>query len=328
MDIILLLVALTLAGSVGLFAFVGQQALVARRHNMSPRSGSGSAATNQGISPVSLLRRQQSRIPFSKLLPLSRESEERMNRELERAGWPLRVSEYLSLRAATAAAGGLTGLLLMVSQPVPGWLKLPLILAAVLAGWLLPRLLLSRARRKRLATIENQLPDALLAMAKSLQVGAGLMQALSNTAEQTPAPLGREMERTLRDLHLGAEAEDVFGALAERVGSGDVDIMVAAIVIQRTTGGNLSEVLLNVASTIRERAEIRGEILTLTASQRLSANMVALMPVLVAAAFIFLQPDYGDLLLHTLPGQISLAIAIGFELSGYWLIRRLGVIEV
>ena len=165
-------------------------------------------------------------------------------------------------------------------------------------------------------------------MAKSLQVGAGLMQALSNTAEQTPAPLGRELERTLRDLHLGAEAEDVFGALAERVGSGDVDIMVAAIVIQRTTGGNLSEVLLNVASTIRERAEIRGEIRTLTASQRLSANMVALMPVLVAAAFIFLQPEYGDLLLRTLPGQISLAIAIGFELSGYWLIRRLGVIEV
>jgi tight adherence protein B len=323
-----MLLALALAGSVGLFAFAGHQALAARRHNIPSRSGSGLAATNQGISPVSLLRQQQSRIPFARFLPLSRESEERMNRQLERAGWPLRVSEYLSLRVAAAAAGGLTGLLLIVSQPVPGWLKLPLILALLLAGWFLPRLLLSRARRKRLAIIENQLPDALLAMATSLQVGAGLLQALGNTAEQTPAPLGRELERTLRDLHLGAEAEEVFGALAERVGSGDVNIMVAAIVIQRSTGGNLSEVLLNVANTIRERAQIRGELLTLTASQRLSANMVALMPVLVAVAFIFLQPGYGNLLLHTLPGQIALAIAIGLELSGYWLIRRLGVIEV
>lgn len=325
MDVMLLFISLALATSLGLFGFAAYQGMAARRHGNA--SGEGGEASNAGLSPISLLRQRRSRFPLSNLLPLSRESEQHMNRQLERAGWPLRVGEYLSIRLATAVLGGGTGLLISL-QPVPGLLKVPLIIFLALSGWFIPRLLMSRARRKRLEKIEEQLPDALLAIAKSLQVGAGLLQAVSSATSETPAPLGQELQRTLRDLHLGGEAEEVFSALAERVGSPDMDIVVAAIVIQRTTGGNLSEILLNVSTTIRERAQIRGEIMTITASQRLSANMVALLPVLVVVAFALLQPDFGKLLVQTVAGQVALGIGITLELLGFWLVRRLAVVEV
>ena len=322
--LLLLPISLTLAGSVGLLTYLAYQKLAARPQEAAARLGTG-----QDIADISLLRKQGHGFPLSNLLPLSKTSEERMGRELERAGWRLRVNEYLTLRVVSAVVFGVTGvLLLMAFDPIPSLLRPPIIFFLVLGGWIFPRMRLNRARKKRLARIEGQLADALLAISKSMQVGAGLIQALSQAAEQTPAPLGTEIQRTLRELHLGANAEEVFGAMAERIGSQDVDIVVTAIVIQRNTGGNLSEILFNVSNTIRERFKIKEEVLTLTSAQRMTANMVALLPVAVVLAFMWLNPEFARLLTGTGIGQIALALGIALELFGYWLIRRLAVIEV
>jgi tight adherence protein B len=153
------------------------------------------------------------------------------------------------------------------------------------------------------------------------------LQALAYAASETPAPLGSELQQTLRDLQLGADPGATFAALSERVGNADLDIAVTAILIQRNVGGNLSEILANVTKTIRERAKIQAEIRVLTSRQRLQANLVAALPVLVAVSFTLLNPDLGRLLFETAAGRIALAIGIGFELAGLWLIRRLSVIE-
>jgi tight adherence protein B len=210
----------------------------------------------------------------------------------------------------------------------PPWLEAVAVVAIVCVGWLLPRYYLSHRRQRRLDEIERQLPDALTAIAKSLRAGSGLLQGLAYAASETPAPLGPELQGALRDLQLGAEAEDVFTNLSQRLGSADLDIALTAIIIQRTVGGNLSEILTNVTSTIRERAKMKGEVRVLTSRQRLTGNLVALLPVLVAVAFISINPETGRLLVETAAGRISMVIGIAFELLGLLLIRRLAVIEV
>jgi tight adherence protein B len=328
MDPALLLIGLTVAGAVALLVVLAHQRLRYQRRIVSARLAQGAASP--GSSERSLLhRRQRFALRFLDLLPLSSEARERMGRELDQAGWSIRVSEYLSLRLACAAVAGAVGLALVRGLSVEtAWLEIVAVLALVYAAWFLPRVYLSHRRQKRLEEIEKQLPDALTAMAKSLRAGSGLLQGLAYAASETPAPLGPELQAALRDLQLGAEAEDVFADLYERVGSPDLDIALTAIVIQRTVGGNLSEILTNVTNTIRERARMKREVRVLTARQRLTGNLVALLPVVVAVAFISINPDTGKLLVETAAGQMSLATGIAFELLGLWLIRRLAIIEV
>jgi tight adherence protein B len=328
MDPVLLLIGLSVAGAVALLTVLAGQRMRYQGRIVSARLMPG--VGSPGSSPQSILHRRRGfPLRLLDMLPLSSEARERMSRELEQAGWPIRVGEYLSLRLACAAAAAAAGLAVVTSLELEAtWLKAVVAVALLYGGWLLPRFYLSRRRQRRLEQIDRQLPDALTAMAKSLRAGSGLLQALAYAANETPAPLGIELQGALRDLQLGAEAEDVFSELSQRIGSPDLDIALTAIVIQRTVGGNLSEILANVTNTIRERAKLKGEVRVLTTRQRLTGNLIALLPVLVAMAFIAINPDTGELLFSTAPGQISLAIGIGFELLGLWLIRRLAIIEV
>lgn len=286
--------------------------------------------TKEGMSLRSrtALRDRRSRFPLLDRLPLSAESRDEMARELDRAGQNLQVSEYLALRMGFALVFALVAFVLVASAGAPGVVGLVAALASMVAGWMLPRLYVSHQKRRRTVKIEEQLPEALTAMTKSLRAGAGIFQALNFAAGETPAPLGTELQRTLDNLRLGAEPEDAFVEMAERIASVDMDIVATAIVVQRTVGGNLSEVLTNVNSTIRERVKIQREVRVLTASQRLMGNLVAALPVVVAVAFIAINPEVGELLVTTAAGRIALAVGIGFELVGLWLIRRLSVIEV
>ena len=284
---------------------------------------------SEGIGLRSALREAgRSPIPFIDSLPLSNEARERMEWELDRAGVPLRVNEYLGIRMGAAVGGVVAGFTVASAFGLPISVVLIATFAALVGGWMLPRVWVARKRAKRLEAIEKQLPDALTTLAKSLRAGTGLLQAMAYAAEETPAPLGPELDQTLRELRLGANAETAFSELSARVGSNDLDIAVTAVVIQRTVGGNLSEILTNVSTTIRERAKLYGEIKVLTSRQRLTGNLMALIPVLIAAAFIAINPDIGRLLVNTVPGRISLGIGLAFELLGLLLIRKFGQIEV
>jgi tight adherence protein B len=249
--------------------------------------------------------------------------------DLERAGWRIRVGEYVALRVSCAVAFMGVGALVIAAIDVRlAVMRVLVIFSLALAGWFLPRVMLGRRQKRRLEQVEKQLPDAMTAMAKSLQAGAGLYQAMAFAAKETPEPLGPELQRTLRDLNLGADVDDAFESLSERIGSADLNIALTAISIQRTVGGNLSEILMNVTNTVRERAKIKAEVRVLTSKQKMMSNLMALLPVLVALAFIALNPDLGNLLFNTTAGQIALAAGIALELLGLWLVRRLSIIEV
>jgi tight adherence protein B len=281
------------------------------------------------VSPVSeltvLLRQERAR---AILLPLSAKAREQLQDQLEQAGWRLRPGEFAAIRLGAAVLGAFVGMVL--AGRLGAW-GIQLLLGAVpglLVGWVIPGWYLAYSRERRLRKIEEQLPDALTAMAKSLRAGLGILQAVSYVARETPPPLGTEFQNLLRDLQLGIEAEEAFAALAKRVGSEDLQIAVTAIIIQRTIGGNLAEILMNVTNTIRERARLQAEVRAITARHRWQANGSALVPVGVALAFILINPRLGDLLINTVEGRIALGIGIAFELLGIWLVRRLAVIEV
>lgn len=327
MDPMLLLIGLLTMAAVAIAVTAGYGQVARRREAINARVGAGDSVADPALG--SPLREEPGRRLFLvKILPLSREAEERTRRELEQAGWPIRVREYLALRLIGGISGVLCGVLLAFLLHLPMWMAIIAAIGLGFVGWLIPRMMLTHKRQRRLEQIEKQLAEAVTAMAKALRAGAGFLQALAHVAKETPAPLGPEFRRALRDLELGAEASETLRALSDRINSQDLDIVVTAIIIQKTVGGNLSEILMTVANTIRERAKITAEVQTLTARQRLTANFVAALPVLAALAFILLRPEIGRLLIQTTAGQVSLLLGLILELFGLWLIRRLAIIQV
>ena len=240
--------------------------------------------------------------------------------QLERAGLALNVREYFILRVTVALILTAVGMLFL---PIPqlGLAFAPLGYAAV-GFWLKMRI--GRRTRK----LEAQLVELLQTLASGLRAGFGLVQAMETAQEQIPAPLGLELRRTLRDTAMGSSIEKALLALNDRVGSPDFDIVLTAVLIQRSVGGNLAEILDNVAHTMRERERIRGEIRTLTSQQRMTGYVIGGIPVGLAIAFFFISPDFVKLLFTDPLGNMMLGAAVVMEGMGFFVISRIVNIEV
>lgn len=241
-------------------------------------------------------------------------------RELRQAGLALRVSEYLSLRLGLAFI--LFVLVLVVARN-------PLVaFPLALVGYMLPRWYVASRRQRRLNRINNQLGDLLTLLSNSLKSGYGLMQGMEFAANQLLPPLASELKRFIRDVNLGTPAETALAALSERVGSADIDLLATAITIHRSVGGNLAEILDNVATTLRERDRLRGEVRTLTAQQQMTGIIIGFLPLGIGLLFFAINPDYMGILFTTTAGRALLAVAAGLEAIGALLIRKMIAIEV
>lgn len=325
MDPLLLIIAVTSAGSIALGAMYTYGQWTGPRQAVRARIEPG---RDISFHPGGVLREQRRRVPLVDRLPVSPEGRELVQLQLERAGLRWRVQEFYGLRMLVALAASLLTALVFSRLGFTSVAVIIFGLLGMVIGWMVPGWYLARRQKQRMLKVEQQLPDALTAISKSLRAGSGLLQALAFAAEETDAPLGPELAGSLRDLQLGAEPVDVFEALSKRVGSNDLDIAVTAIVIQRTVGGNLSEILNNVTNTIRERAKIQREVRVLVTRQMLQANLTAALPVGIAALFILISPDIGGTLINTTAGNIALGFAAVCEAIGIYVVRRLAVIEV
>jgi tight adherence protein B len=154
------------------------------------------------------------------------------------------------------------------------------------------------------------------------------MQSFEFAARQMHTPIALEIRRMLRDSNLGMGAEDALNALGERIDSTDLDMVLVAINIQRTVGGNLAEILDKVASTMRERERIRGEINTLTAQQKMTGIVIGGLPVFMFAIFMVMNPSYESLLITETAGKAMLGVAVGLQVMGYFVMKRIIAIEV
>lgn len=287
--------------------------------------GDGQAVAVVPDAPVGTLKQQRSYsgLPILSGFLAQFKGSERTALQLDRAGLPLRVGEYYIMRWGVA-------LLFLLVPFVFGIAIFNALLGLGLAvvGYMLPAMWLSGRTKKRTDKINAQLVDMLGLVSNSLKSGYGLTQSFEFAAKQMHAPLAIELKRMLRDANLGMAAEDAMNALGARIDSKDLDMVLTAINIQRAVGGNLSEILDNVAFTMRERERIRGEISTLTAQQKMTGIVIGGLPVFIFIIFMVMNPDYMSLLFTDFTGRLLLIGSIGLEVLGYFTIKKIMAIEV
>ncbi len=237
---------------------------------------------------------------------------------IERAGWKLSVTEFLAISGTAGIVFFFVGEALLPAVA----------LIAAVVGLFVPYVLLRFAVKRRKDLFVKQLVDALTMMANALKAGVGLMQAMDQVATQLKAPIADEFRHLLRDIRIGASPDDAFDALNQRMKSEDLDIVITGIIVQRSTGGNLAEMLENVAHVMRERIRIKGEIKTLTVQQQLSGYLVGGLPILLLVGFNFMNHNYVVPLFTTSVGHVMLAAGGTFQLVGFLLIRKIVNIKV
>jgi tight adherence protein B len=278
-----------------------------------------------GLEGSDLLTRRSSPLPVMRTFIATNENwSARTAIDLQQAGLQLRVSEYLLLRMLT---GGVGGILVFVLFQL-SLLGLLVGLLVGIIGFTLPMLWLKMRKSRRQARITEQLAETLQLIANALRSGFAFNQAVELAANQMDAPIKDELNYFLRDTSLGARPEDALTAMVVRSGSLDLEMLVTTILVQRTTGGNLSEVLDNVSETIRERSRLRGEIKALTATQRLTGTILSAYPIVLGAFLFALAPSLMKVLVTEEVGRILLVIAITLQVLGALAIRRILSLDV
>jgi tight adherence protein B len=244
--------------------------------------------------------------------------------DLQRAGLTLKVSEYLLARLLFGVLAAV--FVFLVTSASPLGILIALLVGAVFT-WL-PSLFLRSLVSRRQNALSGQLVETLQLISNALRSGFAFTQAIELASKQIEPPMKDELGYFLRDNSLGAPIEDSLRAMVERSGSLDLDMMVTTILVQRTTGGNLSEILDNVGETIRERYRLKGEMRALTASQRLTGLILSIYPAALFGLFFLVAPSVMKVLVTDEVGIVLLAIALTLQGIGAFTIRRITNLEV
>ena len=182
--------------------------------------------------------------------------------------------------------------------------------------------------KRRAKKFNAQLPDALDLLSSSVRAGQSLNAAIQNVADEMPEPISDEFKILSDELTFGVSFDAALRHLAIRVDTSDVRFLTTALTIQKETGGNLSEVLDGLEKTVRERFRILGQVKTLTAQGKLSGLIVGVLPLALCAFLYFANPDYMRPLFEDKMGHWLLGTAVGLQLMGILLIRRIVNIKV
>ncbi len=200
-------------------------------------------------------------------------------------------------------------------------------LVGVAAG-ALPLLYLVSKRRGRLHKFEEQFPDSLEFMARSMRAGHAFSVSLEMLHREFQEPLAGEFRRVFEEHNLGMPLDLALQKLGQRVPSLDVHFFVSAVLLQKRTGGNLAEILDKLAYVIRERFKLRGKIRAISAHGRMTGLALTLIPIGVAAMMFVVNPDYVTFFVREEVGNLMMAGAIALQLVGYAIIRKIVNIEI
>ena len=262
----------------------------------------------------------RSALDLAERVVVRRGLEEVLGARLEAAGLPLRTAEWLLLHVGCAVGGGLLLLLLTAGA-------LPATVLGLVIGLAGPWLFLSLRRGRREKAFLAQLPNTLQLLAGGLRAGYSLPQAVDTVVRQAEPPMSAELQRALIEGRLGVPMEDALEHIGERLNSYDFSWVVMAIRIQREVGGNLAELLVTVADTLRERERLRRQVEVLSAEGRLSGIILGSLPVGFAAYLLVTRPDYLAPLLTPL-GLVLVVVAVVLLAVGSLWVSRVVKVEV
>jgi tight adherence protein B len=290
------------------------------RKRLKRRLGEISVANDEG-SLDSLLREKYLR----SLSPLERQLEslpalENLRRMIEQAGHTTLAYRVVLLCVVLAFVTAFVA-----------WLFTRMPLAALGAAGVvgvLPLLKISQDRSKRMAKFEEQLPDAIDVMRRALQAGHPFNASLKLVSEDMEDPIAREFELTFADMNYGNDVRRAMLGLLARMPSVTVMSLVTSVLVQRETGGNLAEILDQISKVIRGRFRFQRRVKTLSAEGRMSAWVLAMVPLVLFAGMMAVNPDYLPLLFNDPTGRKLLGFTFVWATIGVYFIRRIIRIEV
>ena len=239
---------------------------------------------------------------------------------IDQSGVKISISGLLLM---CAGCGGLGAL-------VAGFLtRHPLALPAGAAlGLTVPFFVLSYKRTKRLRAFEELFPEALDLISRALKAGHAFATGLKMVADELGEPVGPEFRKTFDEQNFGLPLKDALQNLTDRMPLIDVRFFATAVMIQRDTGGNLSEILENLSHVVRERFKILRQVRVYTAHGRLTGYVLLALPAVLGIALSFINPDHMNLLFRESMGQTMLLAAAGMQFVGYLWIKQVIKIEV
>lgn len=243
-----------------------------------------------------------------------------LGRLIEQSGVKTTPSAIVMFSLAAAAGFGLLAAM-FIRQPFAG----PAVGAL---GAFAPFAWLKQKRSTRLKRFEEQFPEALDVLSRAIRAGHAFQTALGMAADELPSPVGPELKKTFDQQNFGLPLREALNELSERVAILDVRFFVTAVLIQRETGGNLSEILDNLAHVVRERFKIQRQVRVHTAHGRFTGYVLLTLPAFLAVALSFLNPDHMQLLFREHMGQMMLVGAMVLQGVGYLWIRQVIKIEV
>jgi tight adherence protein B len=241
-------------------------------------------------------------------------------RMIEQSGVRTTPSAIIMISLVAAAAVGLATRM-FAAQPIAA----PA--AAMLAAFA-PFAWLKHRRTKRMKRFEEQFPEALDMLSRAIRAGHAFQTAMGMVADELPDPVGPEFKKTFDQQNYGLPLKEALNELSERLKMLDVRFFVTAVLIQRDTGGNLAEILDNLAHVVRERFKILRQVRVHTAHGRFTGYVLLALPALLAVALSFINPEHMNLLFRERMGQIMLMGAIVMQTAGYFWIRKVIKIEV
>ena len=222
--------------------------------------------------------------------------------------------------AGSALGCGLLGFL---------FLHMPLLACAAFAvGALIPYVLLRTRRARRLKAFNTALPDAIDLMARSLRAGHSMNSSIELIAEQSPEPLASEFIQVYQQQRLGLQFRDALLQMGTRIPSRDLQFLITAILVQKETGGDLTEILDRTAHVIRDRIRIEGEVRTHTAQGRLTGWILGLLPIILLVMINIASPGDSSVLFHDPTGQKLLYAGGILILLGGLIIRKIVDVKV
>jgi tight adherence protein B len=307
---IALIIAVPMAGAIGVF-FWSLDRIRAERAPAPPNPSSVPGRATPRELVERLLR------PAAETLNQRRTSRGRptLTEELARAGLDITPPEYLLIRIGAVALGALIGLFRF------GVSLGPLVLGAV--GFVLPPLVVGYLQRRRRGLFNEQLGGMLQLLSNSLKTGYAIDRALETVAAKSPPPVSTEFERVTTEITLGTSVEDALSAMLLRIDSPDLEFIVTAILLHVRVGGNLAEVLDNIADTLRDRLQTKRDMAVLTAQSRASASIITGLPILLGLGLYVFIPGYFAPMTNSVLGIVLLVIAGIFILIGNLLIQRM-----
>ena len=245
---------------------------------------------------------------------------EELFKELQSADIKMRPEEFMTIWILVAVLpSGIVTMLLSNAT---------IALILFIVGLAAPMTFIQRKKKSRIKKFESQLSDALMMSCSCLKSGLSFTQSMETIAKDMDAPISTEFKTVIAEMGLGASMEDSLERLNVRMKSNYVSLMVSAVLVQRQTGGNLSQILDNIANSIKEREKLKKEYKSLIASGKMTGTIVGLMPVAILLMFSAVNWEFTQPLFTTNTGHIFLGAAAVLEGLCFVVVKKITAIKM